>query len=151
MSAIVRALTIAAAPERVFNALTQPDEIGHWWTNDLNVTPEAGSLAEFRFGEWGDFVLRFEIAELRRDRHVHWIHRRSPVAQWAGTSVTWNLEPVHNGTQVVFIHDGFVKQDEVYEQTGENWDYFLASLSSYLETGKGTPGVPPSIREDRSS
>ena len=98
MVAIVKELTIAAAPERVWGALTQPDEIGHWWTNDLNATPEVGSLAEFRFGEWGDFVLRFEVAEL---------------------------------------------EDEVYEQTRANWNYFLTSLKSYLETGKGAPGVPP--------
>jgi uncharacterized protein YndB with AHSA1/START domain len=143
MSAIVEELTIAAAPERVFKALTQPEEIGHWWTNDLNATPEVGSLAEFRFGEWGDFVLRFEVAELDQDKKVHWIHRLSPMAQWAGTSITWQLEPVHNGTRLVFTHDGFAQVDKVYEQTRGNWDYFLASLKSYLETGKGTPGTPP--------
>ena len=143
MVAIVKELTIAADPERVWNALTLPEEIGHWWTNDLNVTPEVGSLAEFRFGEWGDFVLRFEVAELEQDEKVHWIYRFGSVAQWAGTSMTWQLTPVHNGTTVVFTHEEFVKKDEVYEQTRGNWNYFLASLKSYLETGKGTPGVPP--------
>jgi len=145
MPAIVEELTIAAAPQRVFNALTQPDEIGHWWTNDLNATSEVGSLAEFRFGEWGDFVLRFEVAELEQDEKVHWIHRYSSVAQWAGTSVTWQLRPVHNGTQLFFTHDGFAQVDAAYEQTRGNWDYFLASLKSYLETGKGTPGLPPFV------
>jgi hypothetical protein len=60
-------------------------------------------------------VLRFEVAELNQDKIVRWIHRRSPVAQWAGTSVTWQLTPVHNGTTLVFTHEGFVKKDEVYE------------------------------------
>ena len=146
MPAIVEELTIAAAPGRVFNALTLQDEIGHWWTNDLNVTPEVGSLAEFRFGEWGDSVLRFEIAALDEASKVHWIHRLSPVAQWAGTSVTWQLEPVHSGTRLLFTHDGFARVDEVYEQTRGNWKYFLASLKSYLEIGQGTPGLPPSSR-----
>jgi uncharacterized protein YndB with AHSA1/START domain len=146
MPAIVKELTIGAAPERVWGALTQPDEIGHWWTNDLNVTPEVGSLAEFRFGEWGDFVLRFEVAELEPNEKVHWIYRFGSVAQWAGTSITWQLTPVHNGTKLVFTHEGFVKKDEVYEQTRGNWNYFLASLKSYLETGKGTPGTPPGFK-----
>ena len=145
MPDIVRELTIAAAPERVWNALTEPSEIGHWWTNDLNVTPEVGSIAEFRFGEWGDFVLRFEVAELDEGSKVHWIHRLSSVAQWTGTSVTWQLTPVHNGTKLVFTHDGFAQVDEVYEQTRGNWQYFLVSLKSYLETGKGTPGLPPFV------
>ncbi len=145
MAAIVKELAIAAAPERVFNALTKPDEIACWWTNDLNATPEVGSLAEFRFGEWGDFVLRFEVAELDQDEKVRWISRLSPMAQWAGTSVTWQLTPVQNGTKLVFTHDGFAQVDEVYEQTRGNWEYFLASLKSYLETGKGTPGLPPFV------
>lgn len=136
--------TIAAAPRRVFNALTRPDEIGHWWTNDLNATPEAGSLAEFRFGEWGDFVLRFEIAELDQDKHIHWISRLGP-AQWTGTSITWQLEPIYNGTRLFFTHDGFAQVDEDNEQARGNWNYFLDSLKSYLELGKGTPGLPPFV------
>ena len=146
MAAIREERTIAVAPRSVFNALTQPDEIGHWWTNDLNATPERGSLAEFRFGEWGDIVLRFEVAELEQDRSVHWIYRFGTIAHWAGTSVTWQLKRVHNGTLLVFIHEGFAKQDEAYEQTRWYWDSFLDSLKSYLETGKGAPGFPLYVR-----
>jgi hypothetical protein len=29
--------------------------------------------------------------------------------------------------------------DAAYEPTREGWEYFLGSLKSYLETGKGTP------------
>ncbi|HEX6554970.1 MAG TPA: SRPBCC domain-containing protein, partial [Ktedonobacteraceae bacterium] len=141
MVAIVKELTIESAPERVWEALTQPDEIGHWWTNDLNATAEVGSLAEFRFGEWGDVVLRFEVAELDRNKKVRWVYRFGSVAQWTGTSVTWQFTPHHNGTMLVFRHEEFAKKDEVYEQTRGNWNYFLASLKSYLETGQGTPGT----------
>lgn len=142
MADIVEELTIEAASERVWKALTQSDEIGHWWTNDLNVRPEVGSLAEFRFGEWGDFVLRFEVAELDQDRRVHWIYKFGSPTHWVGTSVTWQLEPIQDGTRVVFTHEGFAKKDEAYEQTRGSWLYFLASLKSYLETGEGTPGRP---------
>ena len=85
MAAIIKEFTIAAAPQRVWDALKQPDEIGHWWTNDLNVTLEVGSLAEFRFGEWGDFVIRFEVAELDQDKQVRWISRRGP-----GPALGWD-------------------------------------------------------------
>lgn len=141
MSAIVKERTIAAAPGSVFNALTQQDEIAHWWTNDLRAKPEVGSLAEFRFFQ-GAFVLQFEVAELDAGEKVHWILRQGP-AQWAGTSVTWQLTPVQNGTKLFFTHDGFAQVDEAYEQTRGNWEYFLDSLKSYLETGRGTPGRPP--------
>lgn len=142
MAAIVEEFTIEAAPRRVWDALTKSDELGHWWTNDLNVIAEVGSLAEFRFGERGDFVVRFEVAELAQDEKVRWISRRGPAPHWEGTSVTWQLTPVHNGTQVVFNHDGFAQIDERYEMTRIWWEHFLVSLKSYLETGKGTPGTP---------
>ena len=142
MSAIVEELTIAAAPGSVYNALTQQDELALWWTNDLSAKPEVDSLAEFRFSQ-GTFVIQFEIAELNADEKVSWISRQGPsTGHWAGTSVTWQLTPVQNGTQVVFTHDGFAQVDERYALTRAWWEHFLASLKSYLETGIGTPGSP---------
>ena len=140
MAAIVTERIIAAAPERVWDALTQPDQIACWWAEQATVKPEVGSVGTFRFRPpAGD--LRFEAAELVQDKHLHWISRQGP-PEWAGTSVIWQLEPTRNGTRLLFTHDGFVKKDEAYEQTRGNWDYFLDSLKSYLETGKGTPGLP---------
>jgi uncharacterized protein YndB with AHSA1/START domain len=150
MAAIVKELTIEAAPERVWGALTQPDELAGWWTDDLSVTPEVGSLAEFRFSQ-GTFVVQFEVAELDQDEKVRWISRQGPAPHWEGTSVTWQLTPVQNGTQVVFNHDGFIKKDERYEMTRAWWEHFLVSLKSYLETGKGTPGSPLSVKSGRFS
>jgi uncharacterized protein YndB with AHSA1/START domain len=145
MSAIVEELTIAAAPGSVYNALTQQDEIVHWWAYEARVKAEVGSLGEFRFRPPAG-VLHFEVAELVRDEKVHWISRQSPTPHWEGTSVTWQLTPVQNGTQVVFTHNGFAQVDERFERTRGAWEYFLASLKSYLETGIGTPGSPPFVR-----
>ena len=144
MSAIVEELSIEAAPQRVWGAITQQDEIVQWWAYEARVKPEVGSLAEFRFRQ-GAFVMQSEVAELDQDEKVHWISRQG-LPQWAGTSVTWQLTPVHNGTKLIFTHDGFAQVDEGNERTRGAWVYFLASLKSYLETGKGTPGVPPGFK-----
>lgn len=140
MSAIVEELTIAVAPERVFNALTQQDEIVRWWAYAARVKPEVGSVGEFRFRQ-GAFTMRLEVAELEQDKRVRWLPRQVP-AEW-GTSVTWQLEPAGSSTKVLFTHDGFAQVDEGYERVHRAWVYFLASLKSYLETSKGTPGTPP--------
>jgi hypothetical protein len=107
------------------------------------VQPELGSLAEFRFRQ-GAFVMQFEVAELDQDEKVRWISKSPP--QWVGSSVTWGLTPVHNSTKLIFTHDGFAQVDEGYERTRGVWVYFLASLKSYLETGKGIPGTPPGFK-----
>jgi hypothetical protein len=68
MADIVEELTIEATPQRVWAALTQPDEIGHWWTNDLNVTSEVGTIAEIRFGEWGILLFGLRSPNWSRTR-----------------------------------------------------------------------------------
>ena len=121
MADIVKEFTVEAAPQRIWDALVRADEIACWWTDDLSVLPEVGSLAEFRFRE-GTFVIQFEVAELVQDEKVLWLTRQGPsTGHWAGTSVTWHLEPVHNGTRVVFHHEGFIQADERYEITSAWW------------------------------
>jgi uncharacterized protein YndB with AHSA1/START domain len=85
MPAIVEELTIAAAPQPVWGALTQQDELARLWANEARVKPEVGSLGEFRFRSPAG-VFQFEVAELDAGKKVHWISRQSP-PQWAGTSV----------------------------------------------------------------
>jgi uncharacterized protein YndB with AHSA1/START domain len=144
MPAIVVERIIATDRERVFAALTQQDELARWWAEEARVEPKVGALGEFRFKPPAG-VLQFEVADLDAGEYIHWISRQGP-PHWAGTSVTWQLTPAQNGTQVGFTHDGFAQADGRFEQTRENWEYFLDSLKSYLETGKGTPGNPPNAR-----
>ncbi len=144
MVAVVIERTIAATPYRAFQALTEADEIVQWWAEEAYVKPEVGCLGEFRFRPPAG-VLRFEVVELDQDKKVRWISRQGP-PQWASTSITWSLASVQSRTNLVFTHDGFAHTDEAYEQTRRNWYYFLDSLKSYLETGRGTPGLPLSSK-----
>lgn len=143
MTAIIEEITIAAVPQRVWDAITQQDEITQWWADKVQLKREIGSLAEFRFRPPAG-VLQFEVAELEQDKKMHWIFRQGP-SHWTGTSVTWQLAPVPNGTTVVFTHEGFAQEDGDCKRIRGNWQYFLVSLKSYLETGQGTPGLPPSV------
>ena len=145
MAAIVKEFTVEATPQRVWDALTRPDEIACWWTDDLNFTPEVGSLAEFRFSQ-RTFIIQLEVSELAERSKARWISRKGPAPHWDGTSVIWQLEPIHNGTRVLFNHNGFAQADGRYEMTRAWWEHFLVSLKSYLETGKGTPGSPLSAK-----
>jgi uncharacterized protein YndB with AHSA1/START domain len=148
MAAIIKELTIEATPQRVWAALTRVDEIARWWSSEAQVSPEVGGLAEFRFRPPAG-TLQFEVAEVEQGKHMRWMSRQGP-PQWAGTSISWSLEPVQSGTNLVFTHGGFARIDVVYEATLGNWRYFLDSLKSYLETGQGTPGTPPSVTSNRS-
>jgi len=107
MSNIVEEITIEATPQRVWEAITEQDEIVQWWAYEARVKPVVGSLAEFSFRQ-GALVMQFEVAELVQNKKIRWISRQG-VPQWSGTSVTWQLTPTQNGTQLVFMMMGLIR------------------------------------------
>ncbi len=140
MSDIVQELKIEATPEKVFHALTEPAGIAGWWSNHATARPEVGSVTEVRFENGG--VFKMEIIELEVGKKVHWRCRLSP-HDWEGSTITWDLTPISQGTRLLFGHRGLTVGATGYdiEETRAGWEYFLGSLKSYLETGKGTPYV----------
>jgi Activator of Hsp90 ATPase homolog 1-like protein len=73
---------------------------------------------------------------------VHWSVRLSP-HDWEGSAITWDLTPISKGTRLLFGQHDLMEGATGYsiEETHAGWEYFLLSLKSYLETGKGTPYV----------
>lgn len=140
MTDIVQELTIEATPENVFHALTEPDEIAEWWSNHVTAERKVGSFTEVRFENGG--VMKMEITDLEVGKNVHWRCRLSP-HNWEGSTITWDLTPISKGAKLLFGHHNLTVGDTSYsiEETRAGWEYFLLSLKSYLETGKGTPYV----------
>jgi len=58
-----------------------------------------------------------------------------------GSTITWDLTPISQGTKLLFGQHDLMVGATGYsiEETHAGWEYFLGSLKSYLETGKGTP------------
>lgn len=140
MSDIVQELIIEATPENVFDALTLPDGIAEWWSNHVTAEPKVGSLNEIRFENGG--IFKMEITDLEAGKKVYWRCRLSP-HDWEGSTITWDITPISKGVRLLFGQHNLTVGDTGYsiEETCAGWEYFLESLKSYLETGKGTPYV----------
>jgi uncharacterized protein YndB with AHSA1/START domain len=140
MSDIIQELTIEATPENVFLALTLPDGIAAWWSNHVTAEQKVGSVTEVRFENGG--VMQMEITDLEVGKSVHWRLRLSP-HNWEESTITWDLTPISQGTRLLFGQHNLIMGDTGYsiEETRAGWEYFLESLKSYLEIGKGTPYV----------
>ena len=117
--------------------LTTPDGIAVWWSNLVTAEPEVGAFTEVRF-ESG--IMKMEITDLEVGKKAHWKVRLSP-HDWEGSTITWDLTPISEGTRLLFGQHNLTVGATGYsiEETRAGWDYFLVSLKSYLETGKGTP------------
>lgn len=140
MSDIVQELMIEATPERVFQALTRPDGITQWWANHVIAEPKVDTIVEIRFDN-GE-VMKMEIIDLEVGKKVYWKVKLAP-HNWEGSTITWDLTPTPKGTKLLFGHHDLVAGKSGYsiDDTRAGWEYFLESLKSYLERGKGTPYV----------
>lgn len=75
---------------------------------------------------------------------AHHIDDRLPstiLQEWKGTKLKWKIESKGNNTELTFVHKGLVPSLDCYEICEAGWDHFFVnSLKSFLETGKGSPG-----------
>ena len=138
MSDIVLEVTIAAAPDKVFKALTEQHGLEAWWTTHMVAEPTVGSAVE-AFFRGGQLVIKMELRTLEPTRKVVW-GVRERVAGWGGSHFTWDLSPDEHGTKVMFGYRDFpASADSNLPGLTYAWAVNLTSLKEYLEKGKGNP------------
>jgi len=134
---------IAAPPERVFQALVEPQQVVQWWgqagiyhctefSSDLRV---GGKWRGAGVGGQSDpFTVSGEYLEIDSPRVLTY----SWVASWTGdvkTTVRWELEPVEQGTLVRLTHSGLAAHPEI-AQAYQGWPRMLGWLQAFLEKGE---------------
>jgi uncharacterized protein YndB with AHSA1/START domain len=138
MPDIAHLIKIRATPERVYQAIATADGIRNWWTRDVSLDDEVGSMGEFGF--YGHrFAIKVRVAELVPSAHISWSNVSSTRGSFDGTTIVFDLKPDGNDTTLLFAHRGFKNADDEYASATTRWGYYLLSLKRYLETGKGSP------------
>jgi len=141
--AIESEIHIAAPPERVFEALVDPEQLIEWWgekgvyqcTNYENELRTGGKWKSVGVGPDGNrFEASGEYVEIDRPRSLEYTW----MASWTGdfqTSVRWELQPTKEGTLVRIRHSGFAERPEV-AQGYRGWPRMLRWLQALLERGE---------------
>ncbi|HEY6985887.1 MAG TPA: SRPBCC domain-containing protein [Rhodanobacteraceae bacterium] len=149
MNPYQRTLVINADPAAVYAAISTTDGLRGWWTPDCSTDTHVGGIARFHFG---DTHKDMRIERLDANREVHWLCTRAFIAidtlarkdEWVGTEIVFRLTPTVDGkTRVDFEHIGLEPALECYDRCNSGWNYFLASLQQFVETGRGTPWSVP--------
>ena len=145
MSHYQQSLVLEANPGIVYSALTTPDGLRGWWTQECDVGTELGTVIEFRFGTTRK---EMRIERLEPHREVRWLCTGAHIAaaqlmrrdEWVGTQLVFRLTPDGEGrTRLDFEHRGLVPAFECYDLCRSGWRYYLGSLQQFVETGRGTP------------
>lgn len=143
---IEREIYVDAAPEIVFDVVSDPAHVRQWWPDEATFEPVAGSSGEIVFGDRstdGKVVpLTVMDAEPPRRFSFRWDYAagETPVA---GNSllVTFELAPSGGGTLLKMTEHGFREQgwevaalEQCYREHCDGWDFYLPRLSSYAAT-----------------
>jgi uncharacterized protein YndB with AHSA1/START domain len=122
-------LTSAAAPERVFAALTDPEQVTAWWNaKSTTGSGEAGGELRITFGtEEQSTVMRVLAA------------RRPDVVAWEVTSSP--LVPDSAGTRPTFTMTA-AGDSAAWTSPSTAWSLSWSVSSCATSTGAGAPGYP---------
>jgi uncharacterized protein YndB with AHSA1/START domain len=131
-------VVISAPLENVYEAIATTEGISEWWTRDGACGDSSmGSKIEFYFGSPEPAAV-MEVTELDPEGEVGW-KCVAGAGEWVGTTLTFHLTRNGDETVVLFTHAGWREASEFMAHCSARWAYFLLSLKSLLETGKGTP------------
>ena len=138
-------LRIEAPVERVWKALTDPEELTNWFPLRAEVRPGKGGEIVLDWGPELVGVCRIEVWEPNRRLRTTWFEqpegseRKTPAG--AGPQVIdYTLEDHGSHTVLRLVHSGFRAGDEwhhEYEGTGRGWKFELRGLRHYLERHPG--------------
>ena len=141
---------IAATPEAVFRALTDPEELPKWWgaagvyrtsrfESDLRpggkgksyiVAPEGSEMSDPRTPEPQTVGGEYITVDPPRLLEFTW----SP--SWDGFAVTrvrYEIEPTPTGSRLTVIHSGFTGRPEMTTAHGEGWVRVIGWLTEFVQ------------------
>jgi uncharacterized protein YndB with AHSA1/START domain len=143
--AIALEVVIAAPPDRVFQAITDPSQLLGWWGQRGIYHGTKWSTDLRPGGQWRSegvsdtdgsaFHVSGEYLEVDPPRLL--VH--TWIASWSGplkTVVRWELEPAAGGTLIRLQHSGFTGAGEAAKAHYEGWQRVLGWMQAFVEKGE---------------
>jgi uncharacterized protein YndB with AHSA1/START domain len=146
--AIISEIEVVAPPERVFQALTQADQLARWWSSEACLL-EFWQMDARRGGRWhfktkpsasmtvngvSEFEALGEILEFDPPRLLVYTW----IANWhrdktRRTIVRWELTPSGGGTKVKVTHSGLAQEDVARKDYSGGWAGVVELLKKFVE------------------
>ena len=141
-------LEIAAQPDVVWRALTDPTEIVRWFSLTAEVEDHPGGTITWRWEDMYVWPNRIEIWEPLRHLRLAYVQESATAPRLPATEVRsghelvvdFHLESVGGGTMLRLVHSGFGRDaswDNEFDGVRRGWIVELASLKHYVERHLG--------------
>jgi uncharacterized protein (TIGR03086 family) len=134
MSIIENIVTLDASPDEVFALITEPARLRRWMAVSARIDLHAGG--DYRFLMAPGSAAVGEVKEIVPGKLLsiawNWDFASADAAVPAGT-VSIEIEPVTNGTQVTLRHEG-LPDDQIAGHT-DGWNHFMGRLGTAVTDG----------------
>jgi uncharacterized protein YndB with AHSA1/START domain len=144
-TAVEREISIAAAPETVWEFLVDPEKAIRWMGEKASLDARPGGV--YRVGVIPGHTAAGEFVELDAPRRLvfTWGWEPGPDGEEnrvppGSSTIEIELVPSGDGTTLRFNHRGLPNADAV-ESHAHGWDHYLARLETVA--GGGDPGADP--------
>ncbi len=137
MPDILHRVGVNAPLQPVYRMLSRPEGVSRWWTRKVTGTAELGGTLELRFKN-DSLIMHMHVEELRPLSLIRWRVLAGP-PEWIGTTISFELKSNGDESVVLFKHAGWKEPVEFMHHCSTKWGYYMLSLKSLVEEGRGTP------------
>lgn len=130
---IERKLTLKAPQSKVWDALTDPENLGQWFGQNAHFELTPKSMGWFEWQEHGKFFMRIEAFDPKNYFAWRWMSEKDVVFDKSKTTlVEWNLTPLASGgTTLIMTESGFLTPKSRNDNV-EGWQEELDHLQTFL-------------------
>jgi uncharacterized protein YndB with AHSA1/START domain len=139
---IEREVVVAAAPERVWEIITQAEHVGKWFGDSAEIDLRPGGTIVLRFENYGTVYATIEKIDEPRYFSYRWkpgVTGEKP-SDADSTLVEFTLTPHEGQTRLRVVETGFSglslsesKRAEQFESNTKGWGIQLRDLQEYVE------------------
>ena len=125
-------LVIHAPLEKVYKAVSEPEQLCRWWPLKCHGTPGLDSEYNFYFGEEYDWYGKVVTYVHNKAFHVKMTRSET---YWDPTTFGFDLKGREDGVLLQFWHMGWSECNAHYRTASFCWAMLLNGLKNYLEKG----------------
>ncbi len=132
---ITKRLEFRSDLERVWSALTDPNEIAKWFSDRAEFDLQPGSLGWLEWDSHGRFPVRVETVEPPHRLTWRWNHDAGgDFDQETSTLVEWTLSAREEGGTLLELRESGFRTDVHYRENQDGWRAELGELVALLES-----------------